>query len=162
MPEHPLLSRADTLVRLDQARRSLNTALAGHGWERPTATGWTAKDHLAHVVAWQRRLIAWFSADAAGRVPHRPEPGYRFDQVDELNARDHRRDRELPPEALTSDFHEAHAAIVRIVEWMNDEDLAAPDRFEWLGHPASEAIAEHSYAHYFEHAAMVEAAPPGS
>lgn len=156
MSEPLPFTRAETLVRLDQARRALLRAVEQRGWDAVDAHGWTTKDHVAHLVAWQRRLIGWFAEDAAGRTPVRPEPGFTFEEIDTLNARDHERARDRPREAIASDFHEAHLAIARIVEWMSDDDLAAPDRFAWLGLPASHSIAGNSFGHYLEHIAIFE------
>lgn len=150
------LTRAEMLVRLERTRRSLFRAVEQRGWDVSDTNGWTTKDHVAHLVAWQRRLIGWFADDAAGRTPVRPEPGFSFDNLDTLNARDYERAHDRPHEAIASDFHEAHLAITRIVEWMSDDDLAAPDRFAWLGFPASHTIAGNSFGHYLEHMAMFE------
>jgi hypothetical protein len=150
------LTRAETLALLDESRRELLRAAERRGWDAVDANGWTTADHVAHLVAWQRRLIAWFAEHAAGRAPVRPERGYTFDQIDALNARDYERARERPREAIVSDFQEAHLAITRIVEWLTDDDLAAPDRFAWLGFPASHTIAGNSFGHYLEHIAMFE------
>lgn len=154
--EHPVLTRAEMLARLDEGRRALLRAAERRGWDAVDANGWTVKDHVAHLVAWQRRLIAWFADDAAGRTPVRPEPGFTFDDQDALNARDFERARDRTREEIASDFHEAHLAIVRIVEWLTDDDLADPDRFSWLGFPASHVIAGNAFGHYREHIAIFE------
>ena len=156
MTEHRAFTRAEALAQLDESRRALLQAAERRGWDAVDANGWTVKDHVAHLVAWQRRLLSWFADDAAGRTPARPEPGHTFDDLDALNARDYERARERTRGEILSDFQEAHLAIMRIVEWMTDEDLAAPERFAWLGFPASHVIAGNSFGHYREHMTVFE------
>lgn len=150
MADYPPLTPAVALDRLWSDRARLIAAV-----ERatgPTADGWTPAEHLVHVVAWQRRLLTWFADAAAGRPVIRPEPGWSFDQLDALNARDYEASRGVSMEAARAAFEEAHAEVTALVGGLSFADLNDEHRYAWLGFPASQTIAGNSFAHYREHA----------
>lgn len=150
-------TREEIVRLLTDGRENFLRALERHGWDRPDANGWSGKDHLAHAAAWAWRVVSWFEDDAAGRPVQRPEAGYTFDRMDDLNERDllASSDRALPE--VRADFEEAHAAVVRLVgQFRSDEEFNAPDRYAWLGYPAKDTIASNTFGHYLEHARMVE------
>jgi hypothetical protein len=140
---------------LEEYAGALLHTLERWGWEREDAGAWTGKDHLAHIVTWQRRLLHWFAEDVVGRTPHRPEPGFSFEQTDALNERDWLASRGRPLEDIRREFEDEHRAVVRLVEGMSEEDLTREDRYPWLGYAALDAIAGNSFGHYLEHAEML-------
>lgn len=150
MANYPPLSPAVALDRLWSDRARLIAAVQRA--TAPTADGWTPAEHLAHVVAWQRRLLTWFADNDAGRPVVRPEPGWTFDQLDALNARDHEASRGVGVDAARAAFDDAHAAIVALVGRLSFADLNDEHRYAWLGFPASQTIAGNSFGHYREHA----------
>lgn len=150
MADHPPLTPADIIESLRVERERLLTAV-----ERatgPTADGWTPAEHLAHIVAWQRRLLTWFVEGAAGRTVERPEPGWTFEQMDALNARDRDATRGISVEVAQEAFEEGHAEVVVLVGRLTAADLNAPERYAWLGYAAADTIAGNSFGHYREHA----------
>ncbi len=150
MAAHPPLTPADIIESLQVERERLLTAV-----ERatgPTADGWTPVEHLAHIVAWQRRLITWFVEDAAGRTVVRPEPGWTFEQIDALNARDRAAARGVSLTAARAAFEEGHAEVIALVGRLTVADLNDPERYAWLCYAAADTIAGNSFGHYREHA----------
>ena len=51
--------------------------------------GWTAKDILAHLTAWEQRLLRWVGRWQATGDPGRPEVGVTWAGFDTLNERDY-------------------------------------------------------------------------
>ena len=49
--------------------------------------GWSVKDLLAHLVAWERLLLSWYEAGRHDRVPTIAPVGLSRKAIDELNAR---------------------------------------------------------------------------
>jgi hypothetical protein len=117
-----------------------------------TEDGWTPAEHLAHVVAWQRRLLTWFEDDRAGRTVVRPEPGWTFDDTDAMNEHYHRLTQGIALADARAAFEAAHAQVEVLVRRLSDVDLNDPARFPWLGYPAADNIAGNSFGHYREHA----------
>ncbi len=103
-------------------------------------------------MAWQRRVFTWFAEDAAGQAVVRPEPGWTFDQIDALNARDHDAALRITIEAARATFEDAHAGIEALVRRLSLSDLNDEHRYAWRGFPAANTIAGNSFGHYREHA----------
>lgn len=150
MAEHPSLTPAEIVDRLQVERERLLTAVGRA--TGPTADGWTPAEHLAHIVAWQRRLLTWFADDAADRAVERPETGWTFGEIDVLNARDRDASRGISLEVARAAFEEGHAEVIALVGRLTAADLNAPERYAWLGYAAADAIAGNSFGHYGEHA----------
>ena len=47
--------------------------------------GSTGLDLLAHLTAWEQRLIGWLDAARRGEPPHIPEAGATWDDTDRLS-----------------------------------------------------------------------------
>jgi hypothetical protein len=115
--------------------------------------GWTAADHLMHIVAWHRRLLGWMADEAAGREVVRPEPGYTFEQIDELNERDFLTNRGTPLADARRQFDETYEAVIALVEGLSDEELNEPGRYAWLEDDVVlwYPLGGNSWDHYEEH-----------
>lgn len=48
--------------------------------------GWSVKDVLAHLSAWDKRGTRWIQQAAQGQIPQIPEPGCTWADTDRLNA----------------------------------------------------------------------------
>ena len=150
-PNGPI-SAADCLARYRAARARVGElAAAVTSWSDETADGWTAGDYLAHLTAWQRRLVRWFEEGAAGQHRQGPEPGFTFEQVDELNDRDWAASRETPLEEVRREFGSTADAVEALIGRLTDDDLNDPGWALWLGFEARHTIAGNSYGHYEDH-----------
>lgn len=151
------ISAADCLARFRDARARVE-ALADRVtfWSAESAEGWTPKDYLAHLTAWQRRMLRWFEEGAAGQFRERPEPGFTFEQLDELNERDWQTSRELALDDIRAEFARTADAVEALIGRLTDDDLNDPARTPWLGFEARHTIAGNTYGHYEEHLASLE------
>lgn len=118
--------------------------------------GWSARDHLLHIAIWQERVVGWFEQAAAGTAPERPEPGYTFDQMDELNGRDWQAGRDRSMEEVHRAFVTSYDRVEALIASLSDEELNDPARFPWLGSEAGVAIVSNSYGHYADHIDALE------
>jgi hypothetical protein len=150
-PNDPI-SATDCLARFREARARVDS-LADRvtSWRAESAEGWTAKDYLAHLTAWQRRMVRWFEEGAAGQFRERPEPDFKFEQLDELNDHDWRAARATPLETVRAEFAATADAVEALIAMLSDEDLNDAARAPWLGFEARHTIAGNTYGHYQEH-----------
>lgn len=119
----------------------------------------TGKDIVVHVTAWQRRLTQWFRTVAQGEIPHSPEPGMTWDDMDQLNAQTALRDKYRPLEEIASEFHASFQEFLLLVQNFSDEELNTTYPFAWGElnqgehghHPWVSALAGPGYAHYQDH-----------
>ena len=150
-PKGPI-SAVDCLASFRAARARVDELVAAvTSWSDETPEGWNAKDYLAHLTAWQRRLVRWFEDGEAGQVRQSPEPGFTFEQVDDLNERDWAASRETPLEEVRREFDRTADAVESLIGRLTDDDLNDPARVPWLGFEARHAIAGNTYGHYQEH-----------
>ena len=133
------------------------------------ADGWTVKDHLAHVAAWEHSLIGLIEGrdrlSAMGVVrPVEKETiaiyvyaaeGVR-DSTDVINAAVQKLHSNETPEQVLRYFRESHATLITALGKLSDMDLKKP-----YGHyqpndaevtqPVSDWVAGNTYEHYAEH-----------
>ena len=94
----------------------------------------------------------------AGRLGEasRHEPGFIFEQVDELNDRDFRASRDLPLQQVRRDFASTASAVWALIDGLTDDDINDAARVPWLSFEARHAIARNTYGHYAEDFAALE------
>jgi len=119
--------------------------------------GWSIKDHLAHITAWDRVPAAIMRGDRQHVAFGLDEGAYeRIDSVDQLNAIIYERHRDRALADVQADMQQAHADLVSAVEKLSDADLdraiadfgSDPDDTR----PLRDKIEGDSYGHYVEHA----------
>ena len=118
--------------------------------------GWTAKDILAHLSAWEQRLLRWLERWRETGDPGRPEIGVTWDGFHSLNERDYAAAKEQPLADVRREASESHEAIVNAVVELSDDELAT--RPETADGPSwSWIVGANTYRHYREHRAEMEA-----
>ncbi len=134
-------ARLDALVGgLDDARM-LEPALE---------QGWSVKDVLAHISAWERLCTNWLEAAARDETPERGE----VRDVDAFNAATFAANRERPLGDVRAESRASYEAIVAAIEATSDAELASDARFGW---PAWQMASANTDDHYREHIAQIEA-----
>lgn len=119
----------------------------------------SGKDIIAHVTSWQRRLTHWFQTVAQGKVPHSPEPGMTWEDMDRLNEQAALRDRHRTLEEVMTGFHASFQEFLSLVQSFSEEELNTTYPFAWgelnegeTGRPLwISALAGPGYAHYQDH-----------
>ena len=118
--------------------------------------GWTAKDILAHLTAWEQRLLRWLERWRTTGDPGRPEVGVSWDDFDALNERDFQTAKETALPDVRRASTEAYEAVIGVLESMIDDDLAVhpetPDGPTW-----SWIFSANTWEHYKEHREEIEA-----
>ncbi len=110
--------------------------------------GWSVKDVLAHISAWEELCASWLDAAGRGETPDRPE----VRNVDETNARVYAAAKDTPLALVLARSRTSYEAMLRAVEALSDADLADEQRFGW---PAWQMASGNSDEHYREHAAQI-------
>ena len=139
-------------ARAADVRAAIET-LAAAGETTAGPMGWTASDHLMHLVGWHRRLLLWMADEAAGREVVRPEAGYTFDQIDELNQRDYQANRGTPLAEAWRQFEATYAEVIALVEGLSDDELNDAGRYSWLDADVVLwfPVGGNTFDHYEEH-----------
>lgn len=148
------MTKPDLLAAMRRERVALDELLAALDDAAMAAVtrddGWTAKDVLAHLTAWEQRVLAWLDRWRATGRPERPEPGVTFAEGDALNVRDYEAAKGKPLADVRSEAGVSFAAVVRAVETLSEDELAvrpdAPDGPSWAW-----IVGANTHQHYDEH-----------
>jgi hypothetical protein len=112
--------------------------------------GWSVKDVLAHISAWERTATSWLDVIARGETPERPE----VRDVDATNARFYAASTDAPLAAVLDESRASHAEIVAATERLSDAQL---NDKQPLGFKLWRMIDGNSAEHYREHTRQIAA-----
>jgi hypothetical protein len=150
--------------RIRQARSELMQSFSQLSEDQLVAPGpdggWSVKDHLAHLAAWERGIVA-----VLNRRPRWPAMGLDEEQVPALdeagiNATVERHNKGRALSDVLADFEQVHRDMIAVLERLSFDDLLKPystyvpgsDRRD----PVLSSIAGNTYDHYTEHRAWVQ------
>jgi hypothetical protein len=148
----------ELLDRLAREREPLERAGVDLSDEALVATSgeWSVKDQLAHVAAWERRLIGEVRGDHVIARFGLDEIEFSTMNGDVLNAMLHARHRDDPSAMVRAEFQAAGEALRATLAELSDADLMQPVRPD---DPHVETlvdlIAWDTFWHYPEHVAAI-------
>jgi hypothetical protein len=153
MKEHILTALREQLDRWEEL-------LASMGDEQITTpdqpSGWSIKDVIAHLMAWQQRSIARMEAALNDREPEFPswiqnidpdEEGY----TDRINAWIYDTYREQPWSKVHQDWKAGFQRLLELGEAIPEKDLLDASRYAWLQEYPLAYILLATYDHHQEH-----------
>jgi uncharacterized protein (TIGR03083 family) len=154
--------KATLLALIRQERAGLATLIAGLDaaqWTAPAmGNGWSIKDLLAHIAAWESLALGWIAAGVRGENPAVPAPGLTWDDLDRLNAQIYAANRDRSRAEVQAEAQRSYAAFLVLVESLSEPDIVEPGRFTWAkGGNIVGPIAANSYEHYQEHGDEIRA-----
>ena len=158
----PRPSVREVVSNIEREWAALQQALAGldeRQMTRPGATGWSAKDEMAHLAAWTRGVAALLR-----KQPRYPAMGLAPDvepdsiDLDRMNETIFENRRDLPLQQVLDEALAAHLDLLGAASELSDEDLMRtygefqPQEEEVEDDiPILYEIAGISYGHYAEH-----------
>lgn len=153
------VTRDEYLDRIERSWRDVDRLVAdldAAALRKPVADDWTVQDHLTHIAAWEKSLVALL--EGADRAAAMDAPGLDDAGTDAINAVVHERHRETPAEQALADLRETHRRLVETLRGLSDEDLSQPYSHFQPGvddedhaRPVSNWIAGNTWDHYAEH-----------
>ncbi len=140
---------------LESARTAIEGLLDEAGEARLTEPGvvgeWSVKDILAHVTAWEERIMAWAEALHQGTRPI-PAPWPSGLSEEQVNTTIYQNNQARPLAEVLERWRQTHQKITETVQSMNDEELFQR-KIDWLnGASFAEAIPGNSFEHIDSHA----------
>lgn len=113
---------------------------------------WSVKDHVAHIVIWEKRLVEWLNVVERGEVPRQLPPGMTWDDLDRWNEQTFEENRERELTEVLDDFNRYAEEVNKAVEAIPEDLLMGADSLEWRsGSPLWEMVAANTFWHYPEH-----------
>jgi hypothetical protein len=155
-----LLGKDALLQRTREERAALDEAYAKLTEDELCAPvldgGWTMKDALAHITAWEQRVLRAAAATARGERNVWPEPGYTMADVDRLNERDYLANKDRPLADVRAEAASSYADYVRWFEGFSPEQIAS-ELADTPGIKLEQIIRANGDEHYREHLDAIEA-----
>jgi len=151
------MTKDELIQKIESEWDNLQAALDGLTEEQmhqPGVVGeWTIKDILAHITAWQTRLITALFKVEKGFTPDTTEGGKT---VDQMNEKFYREMKDRPFDQVWDDLDSSYHQLLSRLDGWKEKDLFDSKRFKWMkGEPFATYIAGDSYEHYAEHAAQI-------
>ena len=143
--------------RIDAAWKELSLLvekLGSDGLMAKAADGWTVKDHLAHIGAWEQSLRGLIEGEdrLAAMGVHEPVE----ENTDVVNDAVFKLHQHETAEQALKYFHDSHAQLMAALGKLTDADLAKPYRHYQpsdpeVKRPVKGWVAGNTYEHYAEH-----------
>ncbi|MCH7812342.1 MAG: ClbS/DfsB family four-helix bundle protein [Chloroflexi bacterium] len=160
--------KADLLGRIERARASLDDVIGGLDEAQLVASGpdggWSVKDHLAHLAAWEVGIAALLQHRPRYAAMQLDEKAYLITDEDGLNAIIYQQNQGRSFGAVRAAFGEAQRELLAALGGLNDADLLKTyshyqrdEAGEDSGAPIVGWIAGNTYEHYDEHRGWIEA-----
>jgi hypothetical protein len=163
-------TKSDLIEALDEAQQQLdaflNTLTPEQLNNSQDGAGWTVKDHLAHLIAWQNGMTALLQFQ-----PRWPAMGLTAEFVqqhegafDEMNHAIYEQHKDKPAETILALRQESDTAFRQTIDALSDEQLRRPyshyqpdEPGEDNGEPIMNWVAGNSALHIAEHLAWMNA-----
>ena len=116
-------------VALDQCLESLSP----QEMNEPGIVGhWSVKDVLAHLSAWEGMCLGWYKTGLQGETPQLPAPGFKWNQITELNQKIYEEHQDDPLEEVLALFQESSREILGLIQELSNEQLFAAGHYAWV------------------------------
>jgi hypothetical protein len=173
MTAHPVTTKAELLVDIAHTWGALNAALERLSAEQMTtihdAQGWTVKDHLIHLAAWERSTVFFLHGQRRHLGLGVGESVYESGSDDIINAAIYQQSKDLPLSETLDQFRETHQELLASLQPLTDDDLSQRYRHYLPDEPgegaeptAMQVIYGNSAGHFSDHLAWIEALVGGA
>jgi hypothetical protein len=126
----PTPTKAELLPRMAQAWGALQAFVRAHSeadLTGPTdAAGWTALDHLHHMVVWEDGVLALLAHQPRHVRMNVPLDVWQTHDDDAINAVIRAQRGATTVAEVTARHHTVHAELLAVLERMSDDELAQP------------------------------------
>jgi hypothetical protein len=163
--KRPTNTKAELLASIEPAWVTLNAKLDRLTDRQKTTIkdeqGWTVKDHLIHLAAWERSVVFFLQGRpryAGLGVDHAL---YKNGTFDDINGAIFQQHKEMPLSEAMAQFHDVHRQLTELLQPLTDTDLLKPYREylpEELGDDrlAIDVIYGNTTDHFREHLDWIE------
>jgi len=152
--------KAELIANIERERTALLQTvekLTPRQMTTPDVGGWSPKDNLAHLSAWEQFMLR---CHLQGQPPHQ---AFQIDeatleQLDEngINQILFERNRLRPSEDILKEFQQSHTQVLTALEQMTFADLMQPHSDDPQGRPLIIWVMGNTYEHYQEHRQTIE------
>jgi hypothetical protein len=164
--ETNMTTKSEFLLEIDQAWQALLSYLASLSEAQMTAlhdnSGWSVKDHLTHIIAWEQSIIFHFQGKPRHQAVGIDEAFFASRDFDGQNEAIRRQREHLSLGEALAQLRQTHAELMELVRPLTDADLARPYRDYPPETPASDRrsvmdlVRGDTSEHFSEHLAWIK------
>lgn len=161
-------TKAELLRDTEQSWQELNSLLDQLPEAQATgpqdAEGWTVKDHVIHMAAWERSVVFLLQGKPRHEGLGVEEQLYQTGDYEPINAAIYEQRKDLPfPDALAQ-FRDVHSQLLNLLQSLSDADLQKPYRHYLPDEPgdgadrkAFDVVYANTADHFGEHLGWIRA-----
>ena len=162
MSDHSVTTKTELLEAINHHWQAVNQAINALSEAQMTTIqdgqGWTVKDHIAHMAAWERSALFFLQGKPRHEGLRVPEAIYLSEDADRINAAIYQQQRATPLPEVMANFHQVHRQLMSALEPITDAELLLPYRHflpdepgDGDGLPGINVVYGNSANHYQEH-----------
>jgi uncharacterized damage-inducible protein DinB len=129
MTEQTMQTKADFLYHLTADRQALEDVINGRSeaeLTRPGPEGWSVKDHLAHIAAWERSGLALLAGENRAAAVGISDELFNEGEDDAVNEAVRQCDADRSLEDVRAELRRVRAETIAAISVLTDEDLRRP------------------------------------
>jgi hypothetical protein len=112
----------------------------------------SVKDALAHISAWERRMLAWVGSYLRGEEPKTPVPW----DIEQMNAETYAQVKDKPLAEVLEEFRLSYWDALALIESLSEKQLQTVYTDTWPLGPLWTGIAANMNWHYKEHCTDIQ------
>jgi uncharacterized damage-inducible protein DinB len=159
MAEQTVQTKDDLLYHLKADRQQLEDVIGPLTEEeltRPGPEGWSVKDHLAHIVVWEKSGLALLAGEDRAAAVGIDWELYENGEIDVQNDVVYQQQKDRSLDDVLAEFRQVRAKTIEAVSALSDDDLRKPYSAFQPGDPNNETpvidyIIGNSTEHDLEH-----------
>ena len=160
--QHDKSSLIEAIQRHRAELEATIAPLSDEQLEAAPAGGWSIKDHLAHITAWEMSAVALLNSTPRYAGLGVDRAIYESHDVDAINNSILNQNHHRPVGDVLADFRDAHQQLMAVLINLSDEDLQksysdylTDEPGETTGAPVLGWIAGNTFHHYAEHLEII-------
>lgn len=126
----PANTKAELLAAIEPAWVTLNAKLDrltdGQKTSIKDAQGWSVKDHLIHMAAWERSVVFFLRGQPRYAGLKVDQALYKNGTFDEVNAAIFQQHKAMSLAEATAQFRDVHQQLMQLLQPLTDADLHKP------------------------------------
>lgn len=143
---------------------SLTDPLSDAEFLQPRADGWSPRDHVVHVTAWERSLLALLRGESRAAAVGLTDAEHDALEIEGINARILALAAHLSPPEVRRRASKTHAELLTLLHSLTDEDVNLPySHYQPTagsnGDPVFNWIGGNTFGHYEEHIGWLSKIP---
>src|SRR5690349_24389335 len=119
-------TKEQMLEEIDHERNALEEflcSLTPDELVRPNILGpWSAKDVMAHLLEWEQMFLGWYKAGLKGKIAEKPAPGFKWNQLPQLNQQIYEKYCIQPLQEVQKEFRASYRQLTKTLESIGEDD----------------------------------------